>query len=106
MASTAASAQLRPDYRDDLDALLTKQCVSVCVAVVSEHHAGRYANQIRAAVPLRPLAHVRGAPGFDHPHLLNAERLGKHVYQRFVFLVQLDSAFLLLTWPVRERINV
>src|SRR5262245_2490475 len=69
--ATPAATQLGADDRDDLDALLAQQRVGVRVAVVGEDHPRRCADEVGAAVPLRALAHVGGATGFDDAHLFH-----------------------------------
>ena len=92
MAAAAAAAELGADDGDDLDAFLAQQRVGVGVAVVGEDHAGRGADEVGAAVPLRALAHVVGAAGLDHAQLLEAQRLAHGLDERLLVLAQLDAA--------------
>src|SRR5262245_28462788 len=70
----ATTAELGPGNGNDFDTFLAQQGIRIGVTVVGEDNAGRDADKIGAAVPLRALAHIRVAPRFDHAHFLEAKR--------------------------------
>src|SRR5215469_12934156 len=73
VAAATPSAELGADDRDHFDPGLAEQGVRVSIAVVSEDHARRSANEIGAAIPLGALAHVVGAAGLDNAHRLEPQ---------------------------------
>ena len=102
MTAAAPAAEFRADDRDDLDAVLAQQGVGVRVAVVGVDNARRGADEVGAAVPLRALALVVAAAGFDHAQLLQAQRLGHDLDERLLVAVELDAARMVAR-PVGER---
>src|SRR6185295_10884334 len=73
VTATAASAEFRSTYRNDLDASLAQQRIGVGVAVVRNHHTGRQGNDIIAVVPLLPLCLPGIATSLDDSKLFEAE---------------------------------
>ena len=74
MTAAATTAQFRADDGDHLDAFLAQQRVGVGVAVIGVDDAWRRADEVGAAVPLRPLALVVAAAGLDDAQFLQAQR--------------------------------
>ena len=92
MSAATSASKLRADDRDHLDARLAQQGIGIGIAVIGKDHARRGADQIGAAVPLRPLAHVARAAGLDQPHGFQAEGAANRFDQTALVLAQVERS--------------